>query len=90
MPEYAITFARSARKELERLNTNVLGRIFPKIEALAQNPRPHGCRKLRGFDSLWRIRIGDYRVIYQIFDDEMAIDIVAARHRSQVYRSKLL
>ena len=90
MPEYAITFARSARKELERLNTNVLGRIFPKIEALAQNPRPHGCRKLRGFDSLWRIRIGDYRVIYQIFDDEMAVDIVAVRHRSQVYRTRLL
>ena len=90
MPEYAITFARSARKELERLNTNVLGRIFPKIEALAQNPRPPSCRKLRGFDGLWWIRIGDYRVIYQILDDKMAVDIVAVRHRSQVYRSRLL
>ena len=90
MPEYAITFARSARKELERLNTNVLGRIFSKIEALAQNPRPHGCRKLRGVDSLWRIRIGDYRVIYHIVDDGMAVDIVAVRHRSQVYRPRLL
>ncbi|MFH1006729.1 MAG: type II toxin-antitoxin system RelE/ParE family toxin [Candidatus Latescibacterota bacterium] len=87
MSEYVITFAQSARKELERLNTNTVSRIFPKIEALAQNPRPHGLRKLRGFDSLWRIRIGDYRIIYKIHDNQMVIDIVAVRHRSQVYRS---
>jgi len=86
MPEYTITFARSARKELERLSANVVGQIFPKIEALAQNPRPPGCRKLRGFENLWRIRIGDYRVIYQVFEDEKVVDIVAVRHRSQVYR----
>ena len=86
MPEYTITFARSARKELERLSANIVSRIFPKIEALAQNPRPLGCRRLRGFENLWRIRIGDYRVIYQVFDDEMVVDIVAVRHRSQAYR----
>lgn len=86
MPEYTITFARSARKELERLSANIVSRIFPKIEALAQNPRPLGCRRLRGFENLWRIRTGDYRVIYQVFDDEMVVDIVAVRHRSQAYR----
>jgi len=86
MPEYTITFARSARKELERLSADVVGRIFPRIEALAQNPRPPGCRKLRGFENLWRIRIGDYRVVYQVFDDKMVVDIVAVRHRSQIYK----
>jgi len=86
VPEYTITFAQSARKELERLSANVVSRIFPKIEALARNPRPPGCRKLRGFENLWRIRIGDHRVIYQVFDDEMVVDVVAVRHRSQAYR----
>ncbi|RLC60947.1 MAG: type II toxin-antitoxin system mRNA interferase toxin, RelE/StbE family [Chloroflexota bacterium] len=86
MPEYTVTFARSARKELERLSADVVGRIFPMVEALAQNPRPLGCRRLRGFENLWRIRTGDYRVIYQVFDDEMVVDIVAVRHRSQAYR----
>jgi len=86
MPDYTITFAQSTRKELERLSTSVVNRIFPKIEALAQNPRPPGCRKLRGFENLWRIRIGDYRVVYQVFDEELVVDIVAVRHRSQAYR----
>jgi len=66
MPEYTITFAQSARRELERLSAKVVSRIFPKIEALAQNPRPPGCRKIQGFEDLWRIRVGDYRVIYHV------------------------
>lgn len=86
MPEYTVTFAQSARKELERLSASVVNRIFPKIEALARNPRPRGCRKIQGFENLWRIRIGDYRVIYQVFDDDQAVDIVAVRHRSKAYR----
>lgn len=86
MPEYTITFARSAGKELERLSASVVGRIFPRIEALAQNPRPPGCRKIQGYENLWRIRVGDYRVIYQVFDDEMVVDIVAVRHRDRAYR----
>lgn len=86
MPEYAITFARSARKELQRLSANIVSRIFPRIEALAQTPRPPDCRKSQGFENLWRIRIGDYRVIYQVFDDDLVIDIVVVRHRSRAYR----
>jgi len=66
MPEYTITFAQSARRELECLSAKVVSRIFPKIEALAQNPRPPGCRKIQGFEDLWRIRVGDYRVIYHV------------------------
>jgi mRNA interferase RelE/StbE len=84
--EYTITFARSARKELERLSATVISRVFPRIEALAQNPRPPSCRKIQGYENLWRIRVGDYRVIYQVFDDELVVDIVTVRHRDQAYR----
>jgi len=85
MAEYAITFARSARKELEKLDADIIGRIFPKIEKLAREPRPFGCRKIRGARDLWRIRVGNYRVIYHIREDRKLVDIVAVRHRRQAY-----
>ncbi|HEX6385387.1 MAG TPA: type II toxin-antitoxin system RelE/ParE family toxin [Anaerolineae bacterium] len=86
MSEYSLTFARSARKELEALPASVVRRIFPQVEALAQEPRPRGCRKIQGEERLWRIRIGDYRVVYAIYDSERTIDIIAVRHRSKAYR----
>lgn len=86
MPDYFITFARSARKELEALPANLINRIFLKIEALSVEPRPSGCIKLKGNVSLWRIRIGDYRVIYSINNDTNSVDILSVRHRRDVYR----
>ncbi len=86
MHEYILTFARSARRELERLDATVIARVLPKIEALVDEPRPSGCRKLRGSKNLWRIRIGDYRVIYEVDDAVRTVDIVAVRHRSEAYR----
>jgi len=83
--EYRITFARSARHEFEVLDPSVIRRILPKIESLATHPRPHGSRKLTGEKNLWRIRIGDYRVIYSIFDHEQQIEITAVRHRKEAY-----
>lgn len=85
MAEYSITFARSARRELEALDSSVISRILPKIESLGIHPRPHGSRKLTGEKHLWRIRIGDYRVIYSILDKERRIDITAVRHRREAY-----
>ena len=85
MADYAVIVARSARKELEDLDSNLVNRIFPKIEALANEPRPAGCRKLKGEKFLWRIRVGDYRVIYAIYDNERQIDIITIRHRSKAY-----
>ncbi|MGI8639307.1 MAG: type II toxin-antitoxin system RelE family toxin [Pyrinomonadaceae bacterium] len=85
MADYLITFARSARKELEALSNSLIQRIFPKIEALTVEPRPSGCRKLQGFENLWRIRIGDYRVIYSVDDNLRIVDVVAVRHRRQAY-----
>ena len=85
MAEYRITFARSARHELEVLDPSVIRRILPKIESLSTHPRPHGSRKLTGEKNLWRIRIGDYRVFYSILDKERRIDITAVRHRREAY-----
>jgi len=86
MAEYSVTFARSARKELEQLPKSVVARIFPRIEALAANPRPPGCTKLVGSAGLWRIRIGEYRVVYSITDEEQAVDVTAVRHRRDAYK----
>ncbi len=85
MADYSVTFARSARKELEALTAALVRRIFPKVEGLAKEPRPKGCRKLRGEKNLWRIRIGDYRVVYEVKEDEKVVDIIAIRHRSAAY-----
>jgi mRNA interferase RelE/StbE len=85
LTDYTITFARSARKELEALDAPIVQRIMPKIEALAKEPRPRGCRKLWGEGSLWRIRVGDYRVVYAVYDERQVVDIIAVRHRSKTY-----
>lgn len=85
MADYSITFARSVRKELAALPNSLIIRIFPKIEALSRKPRPGNCRKLQGFTNLWRIRIGDYRVLYSIDDPSETIDIIAVRHRREAY-----
>jgi mRNA interferase RelE/StbE len=84
--DHKITFARSARKELEGLSKRDIQRVFQKIESLSRNPRPPGCRKLVGSIDLWRIRVGNYRVIYSINDEQSIIDIIAIRHRSEAYR----
>jgi mRNA interferase RelE/StbE len=86
MVDYSITFARSARKELEIIDNKTIQKILSKIESLSNEPRPINCRKLHGEENLWRIRIGDYRVIYSIYDKKQIIDIIAIRHRSEAYR----
>ena len=86
MPQYDITFARSVRKELQALPHTLAVRILDKVELLVSNPRPSGCKKLRGHSNLWRIRISDYRIIYSIDDDEFVVDISVIRHRSEAYR----
>jgi mRNA interferase RelE/StbE len=83
---YEITFARSARRELEALEPRLVARIWIRIQALGDQPRPPGCRKLQGEGAAWRIRVGDYRVIYEIQEAGRTIDIVAVRHRRDAYR----
>ena len=83
---YSILVSRGAEKDLERLSKPVLKRVASAIDGLAQNPRPAGCKKLKGSDEqLWRIRVGAYRVIYSIGDNICLVDIRRVRHRKEVY-----
>jgi len=86
MDSYEIVFARTARKELESIGKKFSDRILKKIELLQYDPRPLGCEKIKGDDNLWRIRIGNYRVIYAIYDKEKLVDVSVIRHRKDAYR----
>ena len=85
MTPYLVTFAASARKELTGLPTDVIARLMPKIRELAGNPRPTGCKKLHGYRNRWRIRAGNYRVVYTIDDAGKSVDITRIAHRKEVY-----
>ncbi|HXB70649.1 MAG TPA: type II toxin-antitoxin system RelE/ParE family toxin [Candidatus Acidoferrales bacterium] len=63
----------------------MIARIVPRLDGLASNPRLSGCKKLRGGDDEWRIRVGDYRVVYTIDDTKLLVEVTRIRHRSEVY-----
>ena len=86
MNEYQIEFTTRARREIRNLPSHVQTRLRTKIDALAEEPRPSGVRKIRGADDLYRIRVGDYRVVYQVKDDVLVVLIIRVRHRRDVYR----
>jgi mRNA interferase RelE/StbE len=83
---YTIRFKQSAAKEFKKLPAKAQARILEAIEALSGEPRPPGCRKLVGSENLYRIRVGQYRVIYEIDDGELIIMIIIIRHRKDAYR----
>jgi mRNA interferase RelE/StbE len=86
MAEYAIQIARSAEKEIENLPANVLQRVTQKIDQLAVTPRTAGCVKLQAARNRWRIRVGNYRIIYAINDAQRLLDVIAVRHRREAYQ----
>jgi len=86
MVHYAVRFRRSAEKDLRRLGAAIRRRVLRSIDALAVNPRPVGCHRLYGSENAYRIRVGDYRVIYTIDDDILIVAIERVRHRREVYR----
>ena len=83
---YEVYIERAAENDLKRLPTATFHRIIPYIRALAENPRPSSCRKLTASKDDWRIRIGDYRVLYEIDEKTKAVRIMRVRHRREVYR----
>ena len=85
---YAIQFTSSADKELNALPRKGQARVLRAIMALADDPRPYGCRKLTGRDDAYRIRVGVYRVVYVIEDDKLVVLVVRVGHRKDVYRRK--
>jgi mRNA interferase RelE/StbE len=86
MSEYAVSFRRSAEKDMRKLDAAVQRRVLRAIDGLAKDPRPDGCRKLVGSDDAFRIRIGDYRVIYTVDDVVRIVAIENVRHRRDAYR----
>ena len=83
---YTLLIKRSAERDLRRLPRTLFERISERILALREDPRPHGVRKLVGALEGWRIRVGDYRILYLIDDDAQTVTIVRVKHRRQVYR----
>ena len=81
---YKIIITSRAERELRRLEKAIKNRVVSAIYALAENPRPHGCLKVKGED-LWRIRIGDWRVGYAIDDQARVVDVIRVNHRGQFY-----
>ena len=85
MDRYAVEIKPSARKELEALPDTVLARVIPKMESLRQEPRPAGCKKLRGYKDQGRIRVGDWRVVYIMDDTARRVSVTRIAHRREVY-----
>jgi mRNA interferase RelE/StbE len=83
---YRVFLERAAEKDLKQLSAKLHNRVIAAIQALAKNPRPVGCRKLTGTDNDWRIRVGEYRVIYEIGDAIRVVRVSRVRHRREVYR----
>jgi len=83
---YRLTIERSAVKAIEALDSETYRRVRSVIDQLVSDPRPAGCRKLVGADDLWRIRVGDWRIVYAVRDDELLVLVVRVAHRRDVYR----
>jgi mRNA interferase RelE/StbE len=86
MAKYKITFKKSVTKDLRVILKSDIQKILSKIDSLSENPRGEGCIKLSGKDS-YRVRQGLYRIVYEIKDDVLVVNVVKVAHRSQVYKS---
>lgn len=82
---YRVIVSKTASKELADLPTQAVNRIIPAIKKLGENPRPTGSKKLKGEHDSWRIRVGDYRVIYTIDDTIRVLDVRKVGHRKDIY-----
>jgi mRNA interferase RelE/StbE len=84
MPKYIAVLSKKARKQLDKLTDNIADPIIKTIADLEENPRPLGHKKLKNRAGL-RVRVGDYRIIYEVFDRELLIDVISLGHRKDVY-----
>lgn len=83
---YRIDFTSAAARQLRKLEPDVRRRLQARIRDLGDDPRPPGATKLMGEKTAWRIRVSDYRVIYDILDRALVITVVSVGHRREVYR----
>jgi len=83
---YAVEFSPSAEREFRKLAREIQRSLRPRIDALANEPRPTGAKKLKGRDDLLRIRVGDYRIVYAVRDRIVVVLVVRIAHRREAYR----
>ena len=83
---YQVVLERHAERDLDSLPKGTVEKVVAVVRGLADNPRPPGCRKLVGSRSDWRIRIGDYRIVYEIDDRRRQVRVLLVRHRREAYR----
>ncbi len=85
MSRYRVEFTTAAAREVRKLDPPIRRRVLAAIVVLEDDPRPTGVRKLTGVDKAWRIRVGDYRVLYEIDDDVVIVTVVRVAHRREAY-----
>ena len=83
---YTIEFSPQAKRDLNKLPNNILKSIWSRIQGLKSNPRPFGVKNLLGQENIYRIRQGDYRILYQIKDKQVLVLVTHVAHRKDVYR----
>lgn len=83
---YTIITPKNVRKHLDTLPNDIFDRIDAKIQQLAENPRPDGVVKMKGANNEYRIRVGDYRIVYEINDKDVIIFLLQCKHRRDIYR----
>ncbi len=83
---YQVIIKPSVQKVIRKLERGIQRKVIRLLEALADNPRPAGVTKLAGDDNLWRVRIGDYRVLYQIHDQRLVVLVLKVGHRRDISR----
>ena len=86
MATYRIRISRTAERQLEALAVEGRRRVARAIQTLANDPFPRGCRKLTGYEDMFRIRVGPYRVLYSVNGDSLIVIVLKIGHRSSVYR----
>jgi mRNA interferase RelE/StbE len=83
---YTIVFSEEAAEQFARLPAAIKAKIAEKIDALAETPLPHNAKKMKGYDTLYRIRFSEWRVVYEVLAQEIMIDVLRIGNRRDVYQ----
>ena len=85
---YRLEFTPGADRQFRKLPKDIQARLAPHIDALAQNPRPSGIKKLEGEENVYRLRVGDYRIVYEVREKVLLVLVVKVGHRREIYRKR--
>jgi mRNA interferase RelE/StbE len=86
MAYYKVEWRTAAKRELKKLEKPLIAKIINAVDELAKNPFPSGCKKLVSTDHTYRVRVGDYRILYSVFQEQLIVEIVKTGHRREVYK----